>query len=1009
MKTTPLASFLITLLSAAHLSAANIAWVSFHPADDTPSANAATAGFTNAADVGYTKLLAANGHKVTRFVTKDLIDQDPDYQAALNTNDLVIISRSVGSGNYTDVGEAAAWNSLTPPVMILGAYVARSTQLGLTTGTTMADVGTYPLRLSVPASTHPIFKDVAISNGVMVNIYAQRAVFTNALTGVTTNQLGISINNNTLPAGAISLASVNSPSTPIGGPVIVEYPAGSTLYRGDVIPSRRLMLLTGSRESGITSEGAGIFDLEADGQKIFLNAVGYLTTPLSAPLFVSPLDSGANLAEGDTWTFNPGTLGIPPITYQWYKNNQALATGTDATLVFPNLVASDAGSYYMIAANALGRATTSVATLSFATYGSPSITNRLIAYWPLDAALGTKTPDLVSSYDLNMVNMGSTNVVPGKWGNAFSFSNPANQILTRICNTNEDLPIYYKPNFTVSFWVKGGLQSDHRVYAEASTLQNNTMFDLGTHNGGTDGTVDIFIRDDYGTAVPNHAHSTGTAFDDLWHHVAYVQRTVAPGQARAQLFIDGALDPVSTTFTPVLGLNAKTVAIGGVLRGTAGAWYTGLVDEVAIWDRDLSAQEIAILQVTPITNAPSRLAPLTITAFRGDLPAVVKGDSTTLRWDVSKDVGQVTIDQAIGDVTSITTGGTGTKLVSLDATKSFVLTAIRGAETLRATTTVAVVEGVAPDWALLDNFDRYSPGTRVKDSGYWADAAGDSAAFVDFGGNTALRNLAGNSVAYLPLKSLTILEGQARTLFFRMIALNGSAVGVTNIIGVTDKGQRNYSDEYFNIGPAVYVSPLTNIDFGIETNAWYLGARNGGLNFGANSSNPVDFPANPLATNVVYNVWINFTNNSMADYIPDVFSVWVAKEGTANRTLVFQDYASDRDFTWAEAVLGGMKPDLDKLIVLGNSANDSVIVDDIYLSKSGYNSTVPKAYQTAPIGPLPPLQIGRSGSDVIIQWTTGTLQEATSLSGTWTDVSGATPPSYKVTPVGENKFYRARR
>ena len=44
------------------------------------------------------------------------------------------------------------------------------------------------------------------------------------------------------------------------------------------------MLLTGSRESGITSEGAGIFDLTADGTQLFLNAVKYMTrAELAAP------------------------------------------------------------------------------------------------------------------------------------------------------------------------------------------------------------------------------------------------------------------------------------------------------------------------------------------------------------------------------------------------------------------------------------------------------------------------------------------------------------------------------------------------------------------------------------------------------------------------------------------------------------------------------------------------------------------------------------------------------
>ncbi len=71
---TPIVLLLALALAGGSASAANIAWVSFHPADNTPNANAATASFTNAPDIGYTALLRTNGHNVTRFVTVEGID-----------------------------------------------------------------------------------------------------------------------------------------------------------------------------------------------------------------------------------------------------------------------------------------------------------------------------------------------------------------------------------------------------------------------------------------------------------------------------------------------------------------------------------------------------------------------------------------------------------------------------------------------------------------------------------------------------------------------------------------------------------------------------------------------------------------------------------------------------------------------------------------------------------------------------------------------------------------------
>lgn len=1005
-----LATYLLTCLAGgASLQAANIGWVSFHPGDTEPSAAALAAGFTNAPDVGYTKLLTANGHHVTRFLTQDNVDTNQELIDSLNTNDLIIISRSVPSGHYEVTTEGTAWNGLTKPMMVLGGYIIRNNRLGFYTGDTIPDTTSSAVRLRVNAPGHPLFSGVALdATNLMVNPYAFRVTYTNSTTGATNLQAGISVNNNAVVAGGSVLAVIGTAGDgALNGTVISEFPAGTRVKGGtQVLGEKRLVLLTGSREAGITSEGSGIYDLFPAGEKIFLNAVTYMTVPM-APQFTAPLISATNLVAGDRWTFDGSVIGTPPISFQWYQNNVPLPQGTNSTLVYTNLLTTDAGSYFGVASNALGMATSTVATIEFAVFPAPNLTNRIISYWPLDTILGTKTPDLVSSYDMNLsANMGPTNLVDGKWGKAMLFNNPSATLLSRSDNPGEDLPISAKPNFTVSMWVNGPVQSDHRVFSEGSHLQNNTLFNLGTHNSATapDGTLDIYIRSDTGALALDHIHSTAIAYDDTWHHITYVQREVGPGLMRALAYIDGVQDPL--VIAPIRPLTATRTSIGGILRASPGAYFTGMIDEVAVWDRALSPQEIQMLQTGPIPNPPSRTQPLNIELFRADLPAVIKGGSTVLRWDMSKDVSQVSIDK-LGDVTGKTIAGAGTNLLTLNETTTYVLTAKRGLDTLMATTTVAVVEGVAPGWTLLDNFDRYTVGP-LSAPKYWTDARGDSAQFVNYQGNIALKNTTGDSVAVLNLRELTVKEGEVATLFFRMITGTNTAAGVTNIVGLTDKVQRGYGDAFINLGPVVYAAPLTNDVWGIDTNAWYVGARNGAI--GGNVSNPIDWPNNPLDQTTVYNVWIDLTNAPMDVFIPDTFSVYIQKEGTAGRTQVIQDYSSDRDFFFAEPVLGGMTPNLDKLVVLGNNATLTAVFDDFYLAKGGYNATVPRPYGfTGSAGPLPALGIKWAGTQLDIQWSEGTLQESTSLTGGWSDVPGATPPSYKVTPGTGNKFYRARR
>jgi len=512
------------------------------------------------------------------------------------------------------------------------------------------------------------------------------------------------------------------------------------------------------------------------------------------------------------------------------------------------------------------------------------------------------------------------------------------------------------------------------------------------------------IRNDSNATVGDHRHTTAIAYDGFaWHNIVYVQRQVSATDMKAQVWVDGVLDPV--VVTPVRPLTAQTTAIGGLLRTSASSWFSGLIDEVAVWDRALSAEEVGILQVTAITNPPIRVQPLTINRFQADRAAVSAGGATTLRWDVSKDVSQVTIDK-LGDVTGATSVGIGSTSISPAQATTYVLTIQRGVDSLSATTSVAVVTGVAAGWKVLDNFDQAAPGN-LYSSGYWSDTSGNSGSVAPVNGNQAL-TVNSSGISYLDLHDLAIPENQSCTLFFRMISGAPNAVGVTNIVGLTDKSQRSYGDEFANIGSVLYLAAFTNIDYGVDTNGWYIGARNF---FGS----PIDFygsqvePQKALEAGGVYNIWIDITNapGLSPDYVSDTFTVYVQKEGGAARTVLFQDFTSDRDLFTPDPVLGGYAPDLDKLVVMVNSATVSAIFDDFYLSTTGYNSTVPIPYSTGvvPPGPLSAVMVG---SQLQISWPNGVLQSATSVNGVYQDVPGNPTSPYLVTPTGSGMYFRTR-
>jgi hypothetical protein len=669
----------------------------------------------------------------------------------------------------------------------------------------------------------------------------------------------------------------------------------------------------------------------AEINNIMTNSVTDTYVPDSPPVIVSSPVGTANLMEGDSWTLSAMVTGPMPITYQWYKNGAGVAGATDMSLALTNMITADAGNYVLVAANMAGSATSAVAQLAFLSAITPNLTNGIISYWPLDTVLGTKTPDLVSGYDMSLANMSDTNLVDGRFGKCLQFyGNIVQGMLSRKNNTGDDLPIYNKTNFTISAWINAYIQSDARVYAEGCTSNSNPLFTIGTDQNGKLAGVDFFMRTDNGIpAIPGgyHTDTAGTAYDGTWHNIVYVQRDMGNGNTMGTCYIDGVRDSVSVATIRPISMN--TTAIGGLLRSAPSAWFLGLIDEVSVWARALSQDEINLLQTTTITNPPSRLQPLVINSFTAELPTVAKGDSTILHWDVSKDASQVIIDK-IGDVTSQTVMGVGNTNITPDAATTYTLTVKRGVDTLSASAAVTFIDKVAAGWTLLDNFDTYPAGP-LFGTGYWGDLHGDAGQVVTFDGNRMLRTTNANSDIFLNLQSLSIQEQEICTLFFRMVLTNNDEnASITQIVGLTDKSQQDYADEVSNIGPVLYFTPFTNDAVSITTNAWFVGARNW-------AGSAITYADQPLETNTVYNVWIDITNAPMADPTEpyDMFWVYIQKEGDSTRTLVFDGYTSDRNpYAAVDPVIGGMTPNLNKLVVLGNgtNANYSALFDDFYLT-----------------------------------------------------------------------------
>ncbi len=248
----------------------------------------------------------------------------------------------------------------------------------------------------------------------------------------------------------------------------------------------------------------------------------------------------------------------------------------------------------------------------------------LVSYWPLDTIAAGTTPDL--AYGNNLTVNNSPTSAAGQFGNALTFNGTSQYLgLTHDTDFNVNgLPIYNSPGgYTVAFWVKGAAQTTKDIFAEGNTSSSNPLLQLQSGGSGVTSKLHVMVRTTGGTLVCDKV-SNATVFNNAWHHVAWVDNLGA-----ATLYVDGVVD---TNFTYTAGgLTLNTTAVGALLRTAGASYFTGSVDDVALWQRPLSQDEVNQVRTnsisTPIPPAiPTLVQPLVpSTNYLGDLATFQAG------------------------------------------------------------------------------------------------------------------------------------------------------------------------------------------------------------------------------------------------------------------------------------------------------------------------------------------------------------------------------------------------
>ncbi len=85
---------------------------------------------------------------------------------------------------------------------------------------------------------------------------------------------------------------------------------------------------------------------------------------VGSPPTITVQPVGGEAIAGTSFTFSVSANGSSPLFYQWQFGSTAIAKATNATLTFPSVQLTDAGSYTVVVSNAVGKVTSTPAVLT---------------------------------------------------------------------------------------------------------------------------------------------------------------------------------------------------------------------------------------------------------------------------------------------------------------------------------------------------------------------------------------------------------------------------------------------------------------------------------------------------------------------------------------------------------------------------------------------------------------------------------------------------------------------
>jgi len=756
---------------------------------------------------------------------------------------------------------------------------------------------------------------------------------------------------------------------------------------------------------------------------IVTNSYGQLTSSVvaitvvaEAPVILQQPAPITRWVGGSPALFSVVAGGTEPYSYQWQIGSNPIAGATSDTLTLPGpLQASDTGSYEVVITNPNGSSTSAPVALTVAAppnnYAAQAMQLGPYTYWPLNETNGSTAYDYSSG--LNGANIGTIilgaagNPAPGfgsahrvynfnntgavNCGNRVNMKNTTFTILAWVLDNNSGLNqcgIITKGNAS---WRTAIFNTHYLEYTA------NGIYPFGDGDTGV-GTTTFLTGPGGGPGGSYTPPVTNILDDGQWHFIAAVYNCpYSSGDKR--LYFDGVL----VQETNVLGSfaqNTDAVWIGNNIGNDNGDnYWPGMISDVALYNRALSSAEVASLYAAATNSSPAALGisgqPVSQVAFAG-LPV------------------------------TLTVGATGTPPFSYQwrqagipipgATRqSFTLPAVTPNDAGSYNVTVADSAGSTNSQpALLSVVPSGNPPSGLavglvahyQFDGDFTDSSGNnhnamsvgSPAFVAGKIGTAIHvDITSSGSDLVVLDNPTNIDNNADFQFnqgdmfsiafwVNYTGTPGDLPMICNVVNSTDNQGIVLADSYFDDNGG-------NLQLSIEA---YPPPFFGEGDFTADGPTPInDGNWHHLAAAV------DTLNNIARVYIDGVLVVThpIPDVGNLNYSDGFI-VGSDPSYAYEGNTDGGYS--IDDMGIWRRLLTAEDVANIYAAGQSGETF----AATVAPRGAVVPLTITVNGATVQLSWPQGTLESAPTLTGPWTPVAGASPPSFSTAHSGAATFYR---